>query len=390
MNHATINVGEAGRRDTQDRQSRFYMPELDGLRFFAFFAVFIAHTVAFGSGEHRQLPNWIGNALGTVGIAGAFGVDLFFTLSSFLITSLLLSEFEINGSLHIRQFYIRRALRIWPVYFLVTLLAWIASFFVAREVFPLSLLFCFTFFIGNWAFIFAPVNTVATPLWSVSVEEQFYLAWPWLVGRSGARGIRKVALAMLVMGAVTCVLAQWLAPASDWVTKNTFARSDGIAIGALLAIAVRDGRIRLTQVQRYALLATSIGLLLAIAAVTDLSVRPIPTLFLILGWFLVAVACGGILASVIGCEGALRAVLTQPALVYLGRISYGLYAYHEFALRAADDIFPDHFHHASTFIGHWVFSLLASLLIAAASYRFLETPFLRLKGRFTVVQSRPD
>ena len=384
----------------QDNQSNvaskaavpFYLPELDGLRFFAFIAVFITHTVGFGSGgAHHHLPAWLGDLLGATGTAGIFGVDLFFTLSSFLITSLLLRELDIKGRLDIRQFYIRRALRIWPVYFLVTLLAIAASFFVAGEHFPLHYFVSYVFFVGNWSFVFGPLGTIAAPLWSVSIEEQFYFFWPWLVRRGAARAIKLVSISILVVGALGCIAMQWLAPDKDWVTKNSFTRIDGIAIGALVALLVRGGGVRLLPVQRYFLLTASVLVLLWVPYALDIFNRPVGTAGLILGWLLAAVACGAILLSVIGCTGAMRRVFTNRITVYLGRISYGLYAYHETVLRAADDLFPEHFSQPAAFVSHWVFSLATTMLVASMSYRWLETPFLRWKQRrFTVVKSRPD
>jgi peptidoglycan/LPS O-acetylase OafA/YrhL len=370
----------------------FYLPELDGLRFFAFLAVFITHTVGFGSGgSHHHLPAWLGDLLGAVGTAGNFGVDLFFTLSSFLITSLLLRELETNGRLDIRQFYIRRALRIWPVYFLVTLIALGASFYVAGEKFPPHVLASYLLFVGNWAFVFSPVSTIAAPLWSVSVEEQFYLAWPWLVRRGAGKAIKIVAVMILVVGAIGCIVLQWLAPDVDWVTRNSFTRIDGVAIGALLALRVRSGDIRLAPALRYLLLGVSILVLLWVPYAFELFNRPVGSFGLVLGWFLVAVSCGAILLSVIGCTGFMRYIFTNRISVYLGRISYGLYAFHEIVLRSADNLFPEHSHQPAVFVEYWVFSLVLTLLVASISYRWLETPFLRWKQlRFTVVKSRPD
>src|SRR3954471_13974328 len=91
------------------RTERFYRPELDGLRFVAFFAVYLNHTLLFGVGAHR--PGLVGAleaVLGTVGVAGAFGVDLFFALSAYLITELLLRERAARGTLNVRAFYTRR------------------------------------------------------------------------------------------------------------------------------------------------------------------------------------------------------------------------------------------------------------------------------------------
>src|SRR5271167_1278609 len=103
----------------------FYRPELDGLRFFAFFAVYLNHTMSFGEqGHHRHMPDALGNALGTIGVAGAFGVDLFFVLSAYLLTELLVREGVARGTVDVRAFYLRRILRIWPLYFFFLALAY--------------------------------------------------------------------------------------------------------------------------------------------------------------------------------------------------------------------------------------------------------------------------
>ena len=103
-------------------QPRFYRPELDGLRFYAFLGVFVCHALPneakFYSGMHLPMP-WLWAA---VVRSGAAGVDLFFVLSAFLITSLLLRERQETGKISLRLFYIRRILRIWPLYFLVVVL----------------------------------------------------------------------------------------------------------------------------------------------------------------------------------------------------------------------------------------------------------------------------
>src|SRR5579871_6137530 len=101
------------------RVERFYQPELDALRFFAFFGVFLFHAAPryIEFYDHAGAPRWLGNLLISAFGAGAFGVDLFFALSAYLITSLLLRERNATGTLDLRGFYMRRILRIWPLYF---------------------------------------------------------------------------------------------------------------------------------------------------------------------------------------------------------------------------------------------------------------------------------
>ena len=147
---------------------RFYIPELDVLRFFAFLAVFIMHVCA---------------GLGATSIflsMGRFGVDLFFTLSAFLITELLLREKERCGALNVQAFYVRRILRIWPLYF-----AFLAGALALRALGGVAsisptYLIAFAFFVGNFAQCWLPSQPSPGigPLWSVSIEEQFYLTWP--------------------------------------------------------------------------------------------------------------------------------------------------------------------------------------------------------------------
>jgi peptidoglycan/LPS O-acetylase OafA/YrhL len=372
-------------------ETRFYRPELDGLRFFAFLAVYIEHTVGFGVGTHHRLPAWIGDALGTIGIAGVFGVDLFFVLSSYLITELLLRERALRGYLDVKAFYIRRMLRIWPLYFLFLFAAYGLTFIVPSEGLTWWHLLGFTFFAGNWVYFLWPVTTVAAPLWSVSLEEQFYLIWPWVIRRSSARRLAFYAVGLMVCAAIVTLAMGILHPNFDWVSKNSFTRVDGIAVGAVLAVMLHGRAPAFSAAARGALFAGSIAVLLWVAHDFGLTRVPVALLPLVTGWPLAALACGGILLSVLGSTGRWTAPLRSGPFVYLGRISYGLYVYHELLLKLAAQVFPEHDSSPAQMLGYWTFGLVTTLPVAAASYRFIELPFLRLKRRrFTVVPSRPD
>ena len=378
--------------DDRARSAPFYRPELDGLRFFAFLAVYIVHTVGFGiEHPHKQLPNWLGDLMGTIGLAGVFGVDLFFVLSSYLITELLLRERAARGELDVKAFYIRRMLRIWPLYFLFVFAAYALTFVVPSEGLTWKHVLGYLLFVGNWVYFLMPVTTVAAPLWSVSLEEQFYLIWPWVIRRSGARRVATFALGMMAVALVSRLAMGFLHPTFDWVTKNSFTRIDGIAVGALLAVALHGRMPGLSAAARAALLFGCIGVLLWIAHSFGLSRLPVRLVPLMLGWPLAALACGGILVSVLGSSDAFTAPLRSGPLVYLGRISYGLYVFHELVLKLGDRLFPNHTVSGVQMLAHWLFGLGGTIGLAAASYRWIESPFLRLKRRrFTVVASRSD
>jgi peptidoglycan/LPS O-acetylase OafA/YrhL len=370
----------------------FYRPELDGLRFFAFLAVYANHTVKFGvTGQHHHLPDAVANALGTIGKAGAFGVDLFFVLSSFLITELLLRERRARGSLDVKSFYIRRILRIWPLYFAFLFFAYALTFFVPHEKLTAWHLMGYALFSGNWFYMYRPMASVAGPLWSVSVEEQFYLIWPWAVRRGPTGRIVWLAVGLVVLGMAIRLVLGLKGINEPWVSKNSLTRVDGIAAGVILAAALSGRMPRLSFWERTALLCGGLGVLLWVANQFDLIDTHTPAVYLTLGWPLVAAGCVGVVLSALGGNSPFDFVLRSKPIIYLGRISFGLYVFHQLGLLLSEAIFPRHESVASQWLGNTVLALLLTMMMAAASYRWLERPFLQLKQRrFTVVRSRPE
>ncbi|MFZ1156240.1 MAG: acyltransferase [Candidatus Sulfotelmatobacter sp.] len=162
--------------DAVAKRGRFYRPELDCLRFFAFFAVFIYHTLSSDPTYYsaRHVP--FGTLMASAASAGRFGVDLFFLLSAYLITELLLRELEQFGKVDLGSFYLRRILRIWPLYFFGILIAVLLPLVDPGEYFPLKYGVAFVLMSGNWLITFGlPAQSLMMSLWSVSFEEQFAL-----------------------------------------------------------------------------------------------------------------------------------------------------------------------------------------------------------------------
>jgi peptidoglycan/LPS O-acetylase OafA/YrhL len=187
---------------TKKPQSRFYRPELDVLRFLAFTMVFIDHALPF-DGMFTD-----GRWLGSVRYAGGFGVCLFFMLSSFLITDLLEREHEATGDIHLKAFYVRRVLRIWPLYFAFLFFDFFVQLSRHNGHFPVGKLLAFLLIAGNWYVSrFEVPLTLSSPLWSISVEEQFYLVWPpyrKYVGRLGSIVFAVVTLVLSYVVPRTC------------------------------------------------------------------------------------------------------------------------------------------------------------------------------------------
>ena len=366
---------------------RFYAPELDALRFFAFFGVFLFHaaprTMDFYAAAGS--PQWLSKLLIAIFGAGAYGVDLFFALSAYLITSLLLREKENTGRVDVRGFYLRRILRIWPLYLSFVAFAAVMARFLPGQNLPGRYIVGYSLLAGNWIYVFYGLPaSFAILLWTVSIEEQFYLAWPLALRRASRRAITIMAIGILLLANLWRVWLALTAAPIERMEYNTFTRLDPIALGILIAL-YGDRLPRLVRWQRAALLSAGVVTWVATYAFCVSSDPPrLSTGAMALGHSLTALASAAILLAVLGSSyGFLR----NKTLLYLGKISYGLYVLHEFAHFCAQRLLP-----AATPLRVMVqsgFAFVLTLALAAASYRWLESPFLRLKERFAHVQSRP-
>ena len=372
---------------TEARAERFYRPELDALRFFAFLGVFIFHAAPRTMDFYTAagVPLWLGNlSIATFG-AGAYGVDLFFALSAYLITNLLLRERATTGALDLRGFYVRRILRIWPLYLAFVAFAAVMAMVVPQQQLPLRYVIGYCLLAGNWVYVFHGLPaSFAIPLWTVSIEEQFYLAWPLALRKATVQTMAVLAVGLLCLANVWRV---WLAISTapiDAMEYNTFTRLDPIALGILIALFSHKLP-QLSRRQRITLLCGGVATWIAVYAFSVSSNPPkFSTWRMALGHPLTALASVAVLLSAMGSQ---HAFLRNKLLLYLGKISYGLYVLHEFAHFCAARMIRGST--PLTVIAQSAAGLALTILLAAASYRWLESPFLRLKERFAHVQSRP-
>jgi peptidoglycan/LPS O-acetylase OafA/YrhL len=376
-------------------KNAYYRPELDALRFFAFLCVFTFHRMDYVPTDPVHHP-W----LFQIGNVGPFGVPVFFLLSAFLITELLLRERERTGKIHIKAFYMRRILRIWPLYFVAFFGLALLNHFVpgVGTSDPLAWL-AFTFFTGNWYILHHGwIAGSVDPLWSISVEEQFYIVIPMLAAFAGRCAIAIVSCLLLALAYVT-VLLYALHPTSgdngEWT--NSFVQFQFFCAGTLLALLLRGRLIRLPVPMRI------VGFLLAFGCWFTAVLR-----FKVQSWESHPTPVGALLGWVLVLAGAViffLSALGTPSrfiprwLSYLGRISYGLYLVHSL-------IFFLTFEKAVPYLRRalpalvlpapirdpvWTLVvLLLSIAIASLSFHYFERPFLRLKKRFTFVAAREE
>jgi peptidoglycan/LPS O-acetylase OafA/YrhL len=223
-------------------KTSFYRPELDCLRFFAFFAVFVHHSLP--SNADFYLAHRLPVVFADIPYAGAWGVDLFFCLSAYLITELLVREKDQVGYLNVRAFYIRRMLRIWPLYFSFVLFAFALTFVDRSQQFSALNLGMFLMLAGNWAAATGTVQSFVIPLWSVSIEEQFYLLWPLAVRRASRRQMLTICLIMVITAfAWRSGLTIGVRHPDGLIWNGTFGHLDSIAYGIILSLLNLQQRI---------------------------------------------------------------------------------------------------------------------------------------------------
>ena len=372
--------------------ARFYLPELDVLRFFAFFAVFALH-VSYDTVTDCRARTGVDllahhHLIGRVYLAGGSGVDLFFTLSAFLITELLLKERAATGQVDVESFYIRRILRIWPLYFFFLGGVFVASRlapgieFKAVDFIPLLLL------VGNFAACSDALPIGIAHLWSISVEEQFYLLWPLVVRRTSRPAMVRAALVLLgISGTARLALAARGIGGAP-VAFNTFTRLDSMAVGILLASAPRERLANLPLPPRVGLVLFGLACWLLAAYFLFPSASGPAT---VACYSAIAAGSAAIVMAALGSGKIAGRLMLDRRLIYLGKISYGLYIYHRFAISLALMACAMADRGKFDFRGLLLRAALSFALcvaLAAVSYRWLETPFLALKRRFTHVPSR--
>lgn len=371
---------------------RGYRPELDAVRLLAFLLVFFHHQILLGFTAGKLAgANSAGvlRATYAAGNACGMGLCLFFALSAYLITELLLREREQNAAISVRKFYIRRILRIWPLYFFGIAIG-VAISLLSHQYQVVTGFVWYLLFVGNiYCGAHAWSGNPMTPLWSISIEEQFYLLWPWAMRWFSRRGLALCALGfILAANATLWVFGARHADTDTTVWTNTLTQFEMFAVGILLALADTYAR-RIARWVGFVLLPAGPALWFVACfrfhAKQSAAVGTATSgLELMVGYSLIALGCAAVLQGfcTVGSSWVPRWV------AYLGKISYGLYVFHLFAIEFTEACFS-HVHGFVLIAGLPVVALLLTIAVAALSYKYLESPFLRLKKRFEIVHTRP-
>ena len=375
----------AGNPPETQTSNRVYFPALDGLRAVAFLVVFLLHYLGLTFG-------WV-------------GVDCFFALSGFLITGLL---FDTMDDPHrVRNFYVRRTLRIFPLYYGVFLLLLVSTPVMHWQ--WSARWWLWPAYLGNWLTVFhrGPVDPAtqyvingallrphAPPFllghfWSLCVEEQFYLVWPFAVFLvRGRRALLCICAAIIVI----CPVLRWLAfeflsanrLGSGVVPHNTVFRVDTLMFGAAAALLYRGpNRERLLAAAR------PLGWVAGLLALVFF-VHPPARLLSVRGWevmetvgfSVIALLSTAVILRTLTPASRFFKIFSLRPLRWIGRVSYGAYVFHDVP-RLRYEYLARHNLWLTAGIG-----LVCTLVLAGLSYRFFESPFLRLKDRLAPAETR--
>lgn len=372
MTHARVPESRAAQRKADFSAVRTDHPgarkryDIQGLRALAVVLVIAEHLLAYPTG-------------------GFVGVDVFFVISGFVITASLIREHDRNGRISFADFYRRRARRILPLASLVIVLSLIASWAVFS-----TARFAGIAQDGLWAFLSAAnwhlaiigtdymqAGGAVSPLqhyWSLAVEEQFYMVWPWLIvlmlgwgasrrGRSSSGARRSLGLALLAVVGASFVFAMWESSAAPTVAYfSTFSRAWELGCGGLLAV-LAPVLLRIPDRIRPALAYLGLaGIVVGAFAMTPEFTFPGP-------WAAVpALATMVVISAGTGGEQRLLAPLTNRASRYLGDISYSLYLWHFPVIILLEALRP------SSGVADYAVAAALTLALSAWSYRFIEEP----------------
>lgn len=354
---------------------------LNGIRAICALAVVLSHSFS-------SLGLIIPGYEGSIFVLAGFGVTAFFALSGFLITYLLVEEKNKNGDISIKKFYIRRLLRIWPLYFGFMLLAIPADIFIFHVTDYSSIGYYLLFFPNiPTAYEMASMSKVVPiyllgHFWSLGVEEQFYAFYPWLV--KVFKSLFKILCTMLAIVLLIKLGAKFISYKTGnlfWYSWADNTRFDAMAIGGFGAWFLKNRSEMVNKIILLKSLQVFIALVLGLVITNKLK---IPTTLLHMLVAFITVLC--IYYSHLLSKPFIN--LRSKPFDFLGKISFGMYVYHPlviaFSILFLKSIELPAYVKIITFL---TLVFVFTLLIAMFSYKYVENYFLKAKARFAIIKS---
>jgi peptidoglycan/LPS O-acetylase OafA/YrhL len=364
------------------KEKAIYFPGLNGLRTIAAMGVMLSHIThsldkyGLDSGIFGRFKD--GKPIG-LALAGS-GVTIFFVLSGFLITYLLQAEQKEHGDIDIKKFYFRRILRIWPLYYLYLIVSLIVMLICGMSI-DMTVLPYYILYGANIPFIMERTILPVGHYWSLGVEEQFYVFWPW-VNKKFERYLVPFILVFIALQVGATMFFHFFHPGWEVERLLTTTRFHCMMIGALGAIYYRRNNalfLKLTDNKiTQAICWSAIFMLIInkfhIASVIDMEIISVVSVAVIIGQ--------------IRIQNRLIN-LDRPIFNFLGKISYGIYVIHPLMMMFFDRLPIGHLDmpHPLKYLVIYGSISGITILMAYLSYHYYEKPFLKLKKKFVVVDS---
>jgi peptidoglycan/LPS O-acetylase OafA/YrhL len=373
-------------------EKSIYFPGINGLRFLAALAVIITHIELLKDIFH--FDNYWRNPL--IYNLGGLGVYFFFVLSGFLITYLLLIEKEKFGKINIKQFYVRRILRIWPLYYLIMFL----GFFVLPKIPGIQIhymqadftnyystnLILYLLILPNLAFsIFTAVPHIGQA-WSIGVEEQFYAAWPWIISKSKhiARTLVTIIIGLIIFKIIILTLGLYFGQSAGYLIVKKFvamSKFECMAIGGIGAYLLFSGNGFLKYIYNTNVLNIS---LLLIPVLVFFTPEIIQDGIHIVYSFLFLVLILNV------SNQSVKLKLEGKIINYLGKISYGIYMYHFMIIPFVLLFIKTYVDYRQAILINliaYTASIALTVIISALSFELFENRFIKIKAKHSLIKS---
>lgn len=378
--------------EVKNNNQNIYFANLDLLRFIAAFMVVIAHAYEGWCGwwgfpgfmsqneDHKTLTAFGGYLNNTIK-NGGFGVDVFFLISGFLITYILLVEKNSTGKIDIKKFFIRRGFRIWPLYFLLVA---IAPFIVSWLQKPSPDYLSTALFYNNfhsmwtqaWEYPFAH-------FWSICVEEHFYLVWPFLVAFIPNKYLLNTFWTVLIISVFARFGFNYSGKGFYYLYLHTLSRMDVLAIGAIGAYMYFNKTLRFTKPKYVRLLLYT--LFVVIYASEAYNMYDGAFLACFRKYFYVGIVAIGMLNFLLNPD-PLISFTKKNIFHYLGKISFGVYMYSNILIPIIIEKIIVQYNMVNMYF-YFLLNIILTIIISVISYELFEKQFLKLKTRFEVVKT---
>ena len=373
--------------------SKFYLPNLNSLRAIAALMVIMCHLL---EGQSRTIV-FLGNF-------GSSGVTIFFVLSGFLITYLLLMEQKVFSKININAFYFRRILRIWPLYFLILFIAYVViPYFIPEDHLiemdrrSLKSFLMNVFFLTNFTLILKLTPLIIRVIWSIGIEEQFYIFWPWLIKMKEKKRIGLILLIIFFFpfSKLFFVLFEYYTGSNSLQIISsiiTVTRFDSMAIGGLFGIlafckkidfgyfTIRYESITSKKIQWGVYFSIFISYLITFIY---------PSLFQIINYILHPCLFAICIVNLATNSNSVLNI-ENNYMNYLGKISYGLYLIHQIVIYLVLARLKAFFKYDSVFLNYllpYTITLAIIVFISGILYKYYESPFFRLKNKYANIKT---